>query len=235
MRWPAFFVVSASVSIAALFVATDGLYIVNESEQVIITRFGKPVGDSVTTPGLKFKIPLLHQANAIDMRLLDWDGGPNEMATKDRRFIVVDARADWRITDPLLFFQRVQHERGAMSLLDDIIDGETRNTVANFDLVEVVRSTSRELFYFSTSNEAAREIAAGRAALESEIRANASARTQELGIEIVDLRFERTNYPDFERQRVYKRMISDRQRIALEIRAEGEAEAARINRSKDRG
>lgn len=223
-------------AIAVLVVATLGgaFYIVNEAEQVIITQFGKPVGDPVTTPGLKMKIPFLQKANYFDKRFLEWDGDPNEVPTKDKRFLFVDTYARWRIVDPLLFFQRLRDERGAQSRLDDILDGETRNTVANYDLIEVVRSTNREFVVSSAIDEAAREIVAGRIELEKEVLRNASARTEVLGIEILDFQFKRTNYSDVDRPKVYERMISERKRIAEEYRSEGAGEAARINGAKDR-
>ena len=170
-------------------------YIVNEAEQVVITQFGKPVGDPVTTPGLKFKTPFLQKANYFDKRFLEWDGDPNQLPTRDKRFIWVNTYARWRITDPLLFFQRLRDELGAQTRLDDILDGETRNTVANYDLIEVVRSTNREFVVSSAMDESAhREITAGRVALEKEVLDNASMRVEVLGIEILDFRFKRLNY-----------------------------------------
>jgi len=215
-------------------IAGGAFFIVNEAEQVIITQFGKPVGDPVTTPGLKIKIPFLQKANYFDKRFLEWDGDPNEVPTKDKRFLFVDTYARWRIVDPLLFFQRLRDERGAQSRLDDILDGETRNTVANYDLIEVVRSTNREFVVSSAIDEAAREIIAGRVELEKEVLDNASTRVKVLGIEILDFQFKRTNYSDVDRPKVYERMISERKRIAEEYRSEGAGEAARINGAKDR-
>jgi membrane protease subunit HflC len=210
-------------------------FIVNEPQQVIITQFGKPVGDPITTPGLKVKIPFIQKANYFDKRFLEWDGEPNEVPTKDKRFIFVDTYARWRITDPLLFFQRLRDERGAQSRLDDILDGETRNTIANHDLIEVVRSTNREFEVSSAiEGEQVRQISSGRAALEQEVLENASARTEVLGIEILDFQFKRTNYADVDRPKVYERMISERKRIAEEYRSEGAGEAASIIGNKDR-
>jgi membrane protease subunit HflC len=224
------------ILVLAVFLTIGGaFYIVTEAEQVIITQFGKPVGDPVTTPGLKVKVPFLQTANFFDKRFLEWDGAPNEVPTKDKRFIFVDTYARWRIVDPLLFFQRLRDERGAQSRLDDILDGETRNTVANYDLIEVVRSTNREFEVSSAMDEAAQtEIIAGRMALEQEVLENASTRVEVLGIEILDFQFKRTNYADVDRPKVYERMISERKRIAEEYRSEGAGEAARINGAKDR-
>jgi membrane protease subunit HflC len=228
-------IVIAVLVLLVVIVAGGAFYMVNEAEQVIITQFGRPVGDPVITPGLKMKVPFLQKANYFDKRFLEWDGDPNEVPTKDKRFLFVDTYARWRIVDPLLFFQRLRDERGAQSRLDDILDGETRNTVANYDLIEVVRSTNREFEVSSAMDEAAhKEITAGRVALEKEVLDNASTRVEVLGIEILDFQFKRTNYAEVDRPKVYERMISERKRIAEEYRSVGAGEAARINGSKDR-
>jgi len=211
-------------------------YIVTETEQVVITQFGRPVGQAITTPGLKVKIPFLQNANFFDRRFLEWDGQPNEVPTADKRFIFVDTYARWRITEPLLFFQRLKDEYGAQSRLDDILDGETRNTIAKHDLIEVVRSTNRP-FAISpddTGEEKVKKIKYGRTVLEQEVMKNATARVQDLGIEILDFRFKRTNYSQVDRPKVYERMISERKRIAERFRSEGAGEAARINGDRDR-
>ncbi len=215
-------------------VAGGAFYVVNEAEQVVVTQFGKPVGDPVMTPGLKVKVPFLQKANFFDKRFLEWDGAPNEVPTKDKRFIYIDTYARWRIVDPLLFFQRLRDERGAQSRLDDILDGETRTTIAKNNLIEAVRSTNREFVVSSALDESAKEITFGRIALEQEVLKNASARTVVLGIEILDFQFKRTNYADVDRPKVYERMTSERKRIAEEYRSEGAGEAARISGSKDR-
>jgi len=219
-----------------LAIATIGgaFFVVNEAQQVIITQFGKPVGEPIMTPGLKVKTPFVQKANFFEKRFLEWDGEPNEVPTKDKRFIYVDTYARWRITDPLLFFQRLRDERGAQSRLDDILDGETRNTIANHNLIEVVRSTNREFEVSSALEEGSHQITFGRLELEEEVLKNASTRTAVLGIEILDFQFKRTNYAEVDRPKVYERMISERKRIAEEYRSEGAGEAARIIGNKDR-
>jgi membrane protease subunit HflC len=210
-------------------------YIVPETHQVVITQFGKPVGDPVTEAGLHLKTPFIQKANFFDKRFLEWDGTRNQVPTQDKRYIWVDTYARWRITDPLLFFQRLRNESGAQSRLDDILDGETRNTIARYNLIEAVRTTNREFAAdeFGTS-ESIEEIEAGRAALEDEVFKAASQRTSDLGIEILDFRFKRINYVEDVRQEVYARMISERKRIAEEYRSQGAGEAARINGEKER-
>jgi membrane protease subunit HflC len=134
-------VVAAFLVVIVLF---NSLYVVSETNQVIITQFGEPIGDAITNPGLHIKAPFIQKANFFEKRWLEWDGDANEIPTKDKKYIWVDTYARWRISDPLVFFQRVRDERGAQSRIDDIIDGETRNAIANFDLIEIVRSSNRE-------------------------------------------------------------------------------------------
>jgi membrane protease subunit HflC len=212
-------------------------YIVNEPEQIIITQFGKPVGDPVDAPGLKAKIPFVQKAHRFDKRFLEWDGDPNQLPTKDKRFIWVDTYARWRISEPLLFFQRLRDERGAQTRLDDILDGETRNAIANHDLVELVRTTNREPEVNEleeSSSDTLATIHYGRDSIRQEILAAARTRTTDLGIEILDVQFKRINYVEDVRQKVYERMIAERRRIADRFRSEGEGEASRIRGEKDR-
>lgn len=219
--------------------AVGGLYIVGEMEQVVITQFGEPKGDPVTTPGLHFKLPFIQMVNRFDKRFLEWDGDPNEVPTRDKRFIHVDSYARWQITDPLLYFQRLRSEQGAQSRLDDILDGETRNVIAGHALIEVVRSSNRE---FTVSEEIGGESAPtseatiefGREQLAREVLVAAQTRTEDLGIEILDFQFKRLNYVEEVRQEVYARMISERQRIAEQFRSEGAGESARINGERER-
>jgi membrane protease subunit HflC len=224
-------------AIVVFIVLANALYVVNEPEQVIITQFGKPIGDPITTPGLKFKTPFIQRVHRFDRRFLEWNGDANELPTRDKRFIWVDTYARWRITDPLLFFQRLRDERGAQSRLDDILDGETRNAIANHDLVEVIRSTNREPVETNLTIEeqtVLEDIETGRLAIQDMILEAAQERTTDLGIEILDVRFQRINYVEEVRQRVYERMISERQRIADRFRSEGQGEAQRIRGERDR-
>ena len=221
--------------ILVLFLVLSGaMYVVNETNQVVITQFGNPVGDSITTPGLKIKIPLIQKANYFEKRFLEWDGDSNQLPTKDKRFIHVDTYARWHITDPLKFFQRLRDERGAQSRLDDILDGETRNTIAKHNLIEVVRSTNRSLVGSEEAEKSSMKIHFGRDKLAKEVLKAASSRTTDLGIEILDFRFKRINYVEQVRKEVYSRMISERRRIAEQFRSEGAGEAASINGKRDR-
>ncbi len=225
--------------ILAAVVLSNALYTVAETEQVIVTQFGKPVGRPITTPGLKLKMPFTQTVQRFEKRFLEWDGDPNQIPTKDKRFIWVDSYARWRITDPLLFFQRLRDERGAQSRLDDILDGETRNTIAKNELIDLVRSTNRPFVVAEdvaelSQPEAAEKVDHGREKLTQEVLQNARRRTGDLGIEILDFRIKQINYVEAVRQEVYARMISERKRIAELYRSEGAGEAARIAGEKER-
>ena len=229
---------SLVIVFAALVIVGQATYTVSETEQIIITQFGEPVGDPVVSPGLHFKIPFIQRTNVFEKRFLEWDGNPNQVPTRDKRFIWVDTYARWRIVDPLLFFQRLRDERGAQSRLDDILDGETRNAVARHDLIELVRSSNRDPqdVLIESEEEAAilEEIARGRREVTRQILETAAGRTADLGIELLDLRFKRINYVEEVQQDVFARMIAERQRIAEEFRSEGQGESARIHGERER-
>ena len=226
------------VLLAIVLLLDQATYTVSETEQVIITQFGDPVGDPVTSPGLHFKMPFIQRVNVFDNRFLEWDGNPNQVPTRDRRFILVDTYARWRITDPLLFFQRLRDERGAQSRLDDILDGETRNAVARHNLIELVRSTNRNAADVQIESEEEAVILEaleqGRQEITREILQTAAGRTADLGIELLDLRLKRINYVAEVQQDVFARMIAERQRVAEEFRSEGQGEAARIDGERER-
>ena len=216
----------------------SALYIVDETQQVIITQFGDPVGDAITEPGMHLKVPFIQQANFFDRRFLEWDGDANQVPTRDKRFIWVDSYARWRISEPLRFFQRVRDELGAQSRLDDILDGETRNAVARHDLVEVVRSTNRQpdasLLESEEETAILETVERGRQEVIAAVLETARARTSDLGIELIDFQIKRINYVEEVRRDVFLRMIAERNRIAERYRSEGEGEAARIRGERER-
>ena len=227
-----------TILVILVLVALDGFYVVDETEQVVITQFGAPVGEVKTTPGLKLKIPFIQKANYFDKRYLEWDGDRNQVPTKDKKFIFVDTYARWQITDPLQFFKRLRDERGAQSRLDDILDGETRNAIASHDLVELVRSTNREPIKEGVISEVVQDtledISVGRDSIQTTIHQLANERAKDLGLAVLDFRFKRINYVEDVRKTVYDRMISERKRIADKFRSEGQGEASRINGEKER-
>ena len=221
-----------------VIVVNDGFYIVDETEQVVITQFGNPVGESITEPGLNFKVPFIQTANYFEKRYLEWDGDRNQVPTKDKKFIFVDTYARWQITDPLQYFQRLGDERGAQSRLDDILDGETRNAIAAHNLVELIRSTNREPIsegiIADIVTDSLEVIQTGRDVIQEQIQELANERASDLGIAVLDFRFKRINYVEEVRRTVYDRMISERNRIADKFRSEGQGESSRINGEKER-
>ena len=231
-------IASIILGLAILITLSTSVYITNEAQQVIITQFGRPVGEVVTEAGLHVKIPFIQAANYFEKRFLEWDGVANQVPTRDKRFIWVDTYARWRISDPLLFFQRLRDERGAETRISAIIDGETRNSVARHDLVEVVRNSNRDTadILLDAEEETAilEEILVGRAEIQLEIREAAQTSLNDLGIELLDVRLKRINYVEEVQVDVFQRMIAERQRIASRYRSEGEGETARIDGERER-
>ena len=225
--------------LAVVVILFSSIYTVPETEQVILTQFGRPVGGVVKDPGLHLKLPVVQEVHRFDKRWLEYDGDPNEIPTKDKKYIWVDTYARWRIADPLRFFQAVRDERGGQSRLDDIVDGETRNAVASFDLIEVVRSTNRTFQVTEDlegigAAEAMAKVSAGRGGIAKIILDKAAKITPEFGIELVDVRFKRINYVESVQQKVFERMISERKRIAERSRSEGQGRAAEVRGQKER-
>jgi membrane protease subunit HflC len=228
------------VILAVVLVVGGTIYTVRETEQVILTQFGKPVGDPVTNSGLHIKVPFIQKANYFESRWLEWDGDANQVPTRDKKFIWVDAYARWRIDDPLLYFQSVRDERGAQTRLDDILDGATRKSIAQWDLLEIVRSTSRTLDRVEGAGideddqSWVENIEQGRHEITREILKQAQVVAKNYGIELVDVRIKRVNYVQEVLQKVYERMISERKRIADKSRSEGQGRAAEIRGQKER-
>ena len=226
------------VLILMLIAINQSVYIVNEKEQVVITQFGKPVGQAITTSGVKFKVPFIQKVNVFDKRYLEWGGDPNQVPTKDKKFIFVDTYARWIITDPLQFYKRLTNERGAQSRLDDILDGETRDYIANHNIEETVRNSNRVPVSTDSISEPMSDtlikVFVGREKLEQMILKTANERAADLGIVILDFKFKRLNYVSEVQDQVYKRMTSERYRIADKFRSEGQGEASRINGEKER-
>ncbi|MEM7201045.1 MAG: protease modulator HflC [Planctomycetota bacterium] len=235
------FAAAVAVLLLIAFFASAA-YTVSETEQVIITQFGKPIDEPVTEAGLHFKIPFVQEVNTIDKRILEWDGQRTEMPTKDKLYISVDTYGRWRITEPLNYFRRLRDERSAQSRLEDILGSETRNAIAKHDLIEVIRTSKERVPTPDETlegNEGGRigvlhPITKGRKKIEEEIRAAAKEKLAEFGIELLDVRFKRINYNPSVVTKIYDRMISERQQIASRFRSEGEGEAAKIVGDKER-
>src|SRR5438445_10609466 len=227
-----------------MYLAMSSVYTVSEVEQAIVTEFGRPVGDPVTTAGLKVKVPFIQNVNFIDKRVLEWDGNPYDMPTKDKLYVSVDLFARWRIVDPLQYFLRLRDERSAQSRLDDILGSETRNAVAKHELIEIIRTTKDRVPLRDTVLAGAGPeqdvgslvpIQKGRKVVEQQIFAAAAEKVRVFGIELLDIRFKRINYNESVRPKIYDRMISERRQIAERFLSEGNGKAARIrgNRVRD--
>ena len=217
-------------------------YTVDQTEQVIITQFGKPVGDPITGPGLHFKIPFVQNVNSLDKRFLEWDGAPVAIPTRDKTYIHVNTFARWRIEDPKLYFVRLHDERSAQSRLEDILGSETRNSIAKHDLIEIVRTDKdRQPVHDDTLKGGPTgtigvlpPIEFGRQKIEEEIKTAATQKLAEFGIAVLDFRIKRVNYNPDVLDRIYQRMISERLQIAQRFRSEGDGESARIAGQRDR-
>jgi modulator of FtsH protease HflC len=224
-------IIILAVIVIAIFSAA---YVVDETEQVVITQFGRAVGDARTAPGLYFKVPMIQQANYFPKNLQAWDGEPGQIPTLDKTFIVVDSFARWKIVDPLRFFQTVNNITGAMSRLDDIIDSSVRNFVTSYPLIETVRMTNRELDVTEVGVDLVKdtsplgEVTFGRSNITQGILEQAQPKLLEFGIELVDVKFKLLNYVEEVQRTVYARMIAERKQIAEKFRSEGKGEARKI-------
>ena len=231
------YIIAAPVVLVIILFASGAVYTIDETQQVVITQFGQPIGRPIPKAGLHFKMPFIQQANYFEKRILQWDGNPNQIPTKDKRYIWVDTTARWKIVDALTFLQSVTNELGAQARLDDVIDSATRDFITSHNLVEVVRNTNRlmddeviaaagdEFIIFDDNIE---KINVGREALTRQILAHSSQIVPQYGIELVDVRIKRINYVKEVQERVYERMISERKRAAEQYRSEGQGRRAEI-------
>jgi membrane protease subunit HflC len=236
------------VSLVLILVLGSGFYTVDETEQVIVTQFGKPVGDPVTQAGLHWKTPFIQVVNRIENRVLEWDGDPTPMTTKNKVFVMIDAFARWEIADPLVFYRQLTDETRALSRLNGIIGSEMRIVIAKHDFIEAVRTTKdRKVVRDGPAPEAGAAVSTaearigvlpsinkGRGELEAEIFANAAPKVKDLGIRLLDVRLKRIDYDPSVSHSIYQRMISERQQIADRYRSEGAGEAAKINGERER-
>jgi len=233
-------VLGSILAFVALMLLGSSIYTVDETEQVIILQFGKPVGDPIKEAGLHFKVPFIQNVTIFDKRVLEWDGNENQIPTSDKKYIWVDTFARWRIVDPLKFYQSVNNERNAQSRLDDIIDSATRNFISENLLIEAVRNSNRELQITTEEAEGfglesvAQKIEKGRKQITKMILEQAAETMPQYGIELLDMRIKRINYIKEVRQKVYERMISERKRIAEKFRSEGQGRKAEIDGEREK-
>ncbi|MBN2125852.1 MAG: protease modulator HflC [Deltaproteobacteria bacterium] len=229
------------VPILIVLIAFFGsVYVVDETEQVVVTQFGKAIGDPKKAPGLYFKLPMIQQANYFPKNLLEWDGDPGQIPTLDKTYIWVDVFARWKIVGPLKFFETVGNVNGAMGRLDDIIDSAVRNFVTSNPLIETVRMTNRELDTFEMGVDVVKEksplgnVSLGRRAITKGIMEQAQPKLIKFGIELVDVKIKRLNYVEEVQKSVYNRMIAERKQIAEKFRSEGKGEARKIEGDMER-
>ena len=229
------------ILIAAALLVYNAAYIVDETEQVVITQFGRIVGEPKKDPGLKFKLPFIQRANFFNKNLLDWDGDPGQIPTLDKTFIWVDVFARWKITDPIKFFQTVNNRFAALGKLNDIIDPAVRNFITSNKLIEAVRKSDRELDTTEVGLEDSKSsprsyytVTTGREKITQGILEQAQPKLAQFGIELVDVKIKRINYVEEVQESVYGRMIAERKQIAEKFRSEGKGEAQKILGEKDR-
>ena len=229
------------ILILAAVLVYNSAYIVDETEQVIITQFGRITGEPKTTPGLRFKIPFIQNANVFNKNLLEWDGDPGQIPTLEKTYIWVDTFARWKIVDPIKFFQTVNNRFNAITKLNDIIDPAVRNYITSYSLIEAVRKSNRELGIdelgledIEKDQRASYSITFGREKISQGIMKQAQPKLAQFGIELVDVKIKRINYVESVRKSVYDRMIAERNQIAEKFRSEGRGEARKIIGEKDK-
>ncbi len=240
-------ILSLILALAAVILIAASIYTVDETEQVFITMFGKPIGEPINAEsdkneaGLHWKAPFIHKVNRIEKRILEWDGPATDMPTRDKLYIQVDTFARWRITDPITYYKKLRDERSALSRLDDIIGSATRDRVAAHDLIELVRNDKgrtpekdESLVEGNTSIGVLPDIDYGRQVLTEQVLKASQPKVADWGIELIDVRFKRINYKSGVIQKIYSRMASERMQIAERFRSEGAGEAAKIIGKKER-
>lgn len=227
--------------IAFFLVAFASAYTVDETKQVIVTQFGKVVGDPKTDPGLYFKIPFIQSVNSFPKNILAWDGDPGQIPTLEKTYIWVDTFARWKIVDPIKFFQTVNNTVSALGRLDDIIDPAVRNFITSYKLIETVRKSNREMEALETDMEGEKKkqrdtysITTGREKITQGILEQAQPKLAKFGIQLVDVKIKRINYVEEVRRAVYGRMIAERSQIAEKFRSEGMGESRKILGDKER-
>jgi modulator of FtsH protease HflC len=231
------YILISIIAILLIIVLFQSSFVVQEYQQVVITQFGRPIGKAITQPGLYFKVPFIQTTNVFEKRFMEWEGDPNQVPTKDKKFIYIDCYARWQITNPLQFFKRLTNENMAQSRIDDIVDGETRNFIAKNNFEELVRSINREPANDSASGfttDSLSKISVGRKAIQQMILEQTNKEFNDLGITILDFRFKRVNYVEKDQEKVFERMRSERFNMAEKFRSEGRGEASKISGERDR-
>ena len=229
--------ISSILIIIILFVFLSSVYVVDETEQIIVTQFGKAIGEPTTEPGIGFKIPVIQKINRFPKNLLAWDGDPDQVNTLDKTYLWVDTFARWKITDPLKYFETVHYEQEAQARLDGILNSSIRNAITSNYLIETVRNSNRELDISDQAEDTASmmgDVEIGRGQIAKGIIGDAQPKLDKFGIELVDLKIKRLNYVEEVRRSVYGRMVAERNQIAEKYRSEGQGEARKIEGEMER-
>jgi membrane protease subunit HflC len=231
----------AIIVLLAIFLFGGVFYKVDETEQVVITQFGKPVGEPITEAGLHVKLPFIQNANVFPKTLLEWNGDPGQIPTQDKTFIYVETFARWRIKDPLKYYETVYNEIAAQKKLDDILDAATFNFISSHHLVEAVRNSNRLLEKEVIASPGLAEnvqeqisIKLGRAGIDQGIMEQAKPKLEKFGIDLIDMRIKRINYVDEVQKKVYERMIAERKQISEKFRSEGKGESKKIEGEREK-
>jgi membrane protease subunit HflC len=230
-------IISTLVIFSLLFFLSA--FVVDETEQVVVTQFGKVIGKPKVEAGLYFRVPFIQHVNIFPKNLQEWDGDPGQIPTLDKTYIWVDTFARWKIVDSIKFFQTVNNITSALARLDDIIDPAVRNFITSYPLIETVRQTNRKMDTFEIGMDESNDrhigtIKVGREKITFGILKQAKPKLLEFGIELVDVKIKRVNYVEQVRESVYGRMIAERKQIAEKFRSEGQGEARKILGKKER-
>lgn len=219
--------------VAIIIIASSSLYVVDIKSQCVITQFGRPV-KVVREPGLKVKTPFIQKVKYFEKRIIEWDGEPSDILTRDKENIGLNTWARWRIVDPLNFYTSLGTESRGQGVLDEVIGSAVKNIISSYPLNEVLRNTNRKLEYTTIELEKAEtdkkvSIAKGRASLVDEINKMANnGLSERYGMELVDVKIKHINYVQAVIPKIYDRMRSERIRIANKYESEGRREEAEI-------
>jgi membrane protease subunit HflC len=219
--------------VAILILGSATLYVVDIKTQALITQFGRPV-KVVTEPGLNAKTPFIQKVKYFEKRIMEWDGEPSDILTRDKENIGINTWARWRIVEPLKFYTSLRTESRGQGVLDEVIESAVKNIVSSYTLNEVLRDTNRKLEYTTVELEKAEMakrvlIVHGRAQLVEEIKTMANRGLSErYGLELIDVRIKHINYVPTVIPKIFERMRSERIRIANKYESEGRREEAEI-------
>jgi len=226
-------IMAIAVGIFFVIIGASAFYVVDVKTQAVVTQFGKPVR-TTTEPGLHIKTPFVQKVMFFEKRIIEWDGEPSDILTRDKENIGINTWARWRIVDPLKFYTSLGLESRGQGVLDEVIESAVKNVVSAYPLDEILRDSNRKLVYTTEELEKAEMqkkilIDNGRSNLVQEIRTMANnGLTERYGLELIDVRIKRINYVLAVIPKIFDRMRSERMRIASKYESEGRREEAQI-------